>query len=72
MYFDQWPIRQPSLLFAGLALNQTDFLKLWLSLKPDSIVPEVIRNWFIRLRPIGEEKDWIVGYRKCRLRKRSE
>ena len=22
MYFDQWPVRQPSLLFAGLALDQ--------------------------------------------------
>jgi alginate lyase len=48
MYFDQWPIRQPSLLFAGLALAQPDYLKLWRSLKPDSTVPEVIRNWFIR------------------------
>lgn len=48
MYFDQWPIRQPSLLFAGLALDRPDYLKLWLSLKPDSTVPEVIRNWFIR------------------------
>jgi Alginate lyase len=48
MYFDQWPIRQPSLLFAGLALDQPDDLKLWLRLKPDSTVPEVILNWFIR------------------------
>ena len=48
MYFDQWPVRQPSLLFGGLALARPEYLKLWRSLKPDSNVPEVIRNWFIR------------------------
>ena len=48
MYFDQWPVRQPSLLFGGLALAQPAYLKLWRSLKADSTVPEVIRNWFIR------------------------
>jgi len=48
MYFDQWPVRQPSLLFGGLAIAQPDYLKLWRSLKADSTVPEVIRNWFIR------------------------
>ena len=48
MYFDQWPVRQPSLLFAGLALARPEYLKLWRTLDSDPTVPEVIRNWFIR------------------------
>jgi hypothetical protein len=48
MYFDQWPMRHPSLLFGGLALKKPDYLSLWRKLPPDSEVPEVIRNFFIR------------------------
>lgn len=48
MYFDQWPIRQPSLLFAGLALSRPDYVALWRKLNPDSTVEEVIRNCPIR------------------------
>jgi len=48
MYDDQWPMRQSSLLFAGLALNRSDYLELWKKLPPDSNVEEVIRNFFIR------------------------
>ncbi len=47
-YFDQWPVRQPSLLFAGLAFSRTDYLKLWRRLNPDPTVAEVIRNFPIR------------------------
>jgi len=48
MYDDQWPMRHPSLLFAGLALDQPDDIALWNTLPADSDVEEVIRNFFIR------------------------
>ena len=48
MYFDQWPVRQPALLFAGLALDRADYLDLWRTLDPDPTVEEVIRNYFVR------------------------
>jgi hypothetical protein len=48
MYFDQWPVRQPSLFFAGLALNRGEYLDLWRRLDPDPTVDEVIRNFVVR------------------------
>ncbi|HWW73878.1 MAG TPA: alginate lyase family protein [Pyrinomonadaceae bacterium] len=48
MYDAEWPMRQSSLLFAGLALNRPDYLELWKRLPPDSAVEEVVRNFFIR------------------------
>ena len=48
MYFDQWPVRQPSLLFAGLALNKPEYLSLWRTLDGDPTVEEVLRNWPVR------------------------
>jgi len=47
-YFDQFPVRQPSLLFAGLAYSEPRYLALWGKLNPDSEVEEVIRNYPIR------------------------
>jgi hypothetical protein len=47
-YFGEWPMRHPSLLFAGLALDQRQYLALWNTLKADSDVEEVVRNFFIR------------------------
>ena len=48
MYDREWPMRQNSLLFAGLALQRPDYLELWKKLPADSQVEEVIRNFFIR------------------------
>ncbi len=48
MYFDQWPMRQPSLLFAGMALTKPDYVTIWRKLPADSTVDEVNRNFFIR------------------------
>jgi Alginate lyase len=48
MYAKDWPMRQCSLLFAGLALDRVDYLQLWKTLPADSDVEEVIRNFFIR------------------------
>jgi hypothetical protein len=39
-----WPARQPCLLFAGLALNQPDYLALWKKLPADPTDAEVRRN----------------------------
>src|SRR5262249_4640970 len=47
-YFEQFPLRQPSLLFAGLAYSQPDYLSLWKRLNPDPTVEEAIRNYPIR------------------------
>ena len=48
MYDGDWPMRQASLLFAGVALQQPDYVDLWSTLPADSDVDEVIRNFFIR------------------------
>lgn len=48
MYANDWPMRQCSLLFAGVALDRPDYLQLWKTLPTDSTVEEVIRNFFIR------------------------
>jgi hypothetical protein len=48
MYDKEWPMRQASLLFAGIAFNRQDYVDLWKKLPPDSNVEEVIRNFFIR------------------------
>ena len=47
-YFDEWPMRHPSLLFGGLALPKPEYVEVWKTLKSDSDVEEVIRNFFIR------------------------
>ena len=48
MYDQYWPMRQASLLFAGVALKRPDYIDLWSTLPADSDVEEVIRNFFIR------------------------
>ncbi|HZE73182.1 MAG TPA: alginate lyase family protein [Pyrinomonadaceae bacterium] len=48
MYDDEWPMRQSSLLFAGLAFRNSAYLDLWKTLKSDSTIEEVVRNFFIR------------------------
>jgi alginate lyase len=48
MYFEQWPMRHPALLFGGLALDRSEYLDVWRKLPADSTVDEVIRNFFVR------------------------
>jgi len=48
MYDKEWPMRQASLLFAGIAFNRQDYVELWKKLPADSNVEEIIRNFFIR------------------------
>jgi hypothetical protein len=47
-YFDDWPVRQPSLLFAGIALSKPEYFAVWSKLDPDPTVEEIIRNYPIR------------------------
>jgi alginate lyase len=47
-YFDEWPMRHAALLFGGLAFERQDYVELWKTLKADSDVDEVVRNFFIR------------------------
>lgn len=46
--WEGWPVRQPSLLFGGLALGRSDYIDLWKRLDPDPVEPEIIRNYPIR------------------------
>jgi hypothetical protein len=48
MYYEYWPMRQSSLLFAGLALGRSEYVELWGKLPADSTVEEIVRNFFIR------------------------
>lgn len=48
MYDKQWPVRQPCLLFAGLALDKPEYVALWRKLDPDPTVEEVLRNFPLR------------------------
>lgn len=46
--WDGWPVRQPSLLFGGLALGRGDYLDLWKRLDPDPTDAEIVRNYPLR------------------------
>jgi len=46
--WDGWPAQEPSLLFAGLAYHEPDYLDLWQKLSPDPTNAEVRRNIPIR------------------------
>ena len=48
MYYDNWPVRQPALLFAGLAFHDQRYVDLWKTLEPAPSVDEVDRNFPIR------------------------
>ena len=48
LYWDEWPVRQPSLLFAGLRYDRPDYLGLWRGLEPDPVTPEVLRTLPVR------------------------
>ena len=48
MYWDEWPVRHPSLLFAGLKFRNADYLALWKKLEPDPTTFEVLRTLPLR------------------------
>jgi hypothetical protein len=46
--WEEWPVRQSCLLFAGLALNNKKYISTFLSLPANPTHPEVIRNLPVR------------------------
>jgi hypothetical protein len=48
MYWNDWPARQPLLIFGALAAGRTEWLETWKKLNPDPTVEEIIRNLPVR------------------------
>jgi hypothetical protein len=48
MYFDYYPVRQPSLLFGGLAYKENKYIELWKNLNAHPDNEEIIRNFPVR------------------------
>jgi len=48
MYWDELPIRSPSLLFASIHFNEPKYFSLWEKLSSNSQIEEIIRNFPIR------------------------
>ena len=48
MYWDEWPVRHPFLLFAGKAYNNSEYIELWKTLEGYPKTQEVVRNLPIR------------------------
>jgi hypothetical protein len=48
LYWDEWPVRHPSLVFAGIKFNEARYLKVWQRLEPDPQTHEVLRNLPLR------------------------
>lgn len=48
MYWDNWPVAQPLLVFGAQAYGNKDWLNTWVSLDHDPQVEEVVRNLPIR------------------------
>jgi hypothetical protein len=61
-YFQDWPVRQPSLLFAGISLEKPEYLTLWRRLNPDPTVEEIIRNYPIRQPLLWVARGARFGY----------
>ncbi len=55
MYWDEWPVRHPFLLFAGRAYNHPEYIELWKTLDGYPETQEVIRNL-----PIRNPLIWIL------------
>ena len=54
MYWNDWPVRQPFLLFGAIAAGREDWLGLWKKLDADPQVEEIRRNF-----PIREPVLWV-------------
>ena len=48
LYWDNWPVRQPSLVLGGLALEKREYLDTWMMLEADPDIPEIQRNLILR------------------------
>ncbi len=48
MYWDEWPVRHPALLFSGIAYKNYDYIDLWKVLDPLPESQEGLRNFPVR------------------------
>ena len=48
MYFEYWPVRHASLIFAGLAYREAKYIELWKRLPADPVMTEIQRNMPVR------------------------
>ena len=48
LYWNEWPVRHPSLLFAAVNYSDSRYLRLWKTLEADPKTPEVLRNLPLR------------------------
>lgn len=62
LYWNDWPMRQPCLLFGGLALNKPEYIEVWKKLKADSDVDEVKRNL-----PLRDPLLWVGPMKPVKL-----
>lgn len=56
MYWSDWPVREPCLIFGALAAGRGDWLETWMKLNPDPVVVEIRRNF-----PIRQPVLWVNG-----------
>jgi len=56
MYWEEWPVRHPFLLFAGRAYNNPQYIALWQTLEGYPTTGEVLRNL-----PIRNPLLWILN-----------
>ncbi|MGN7720597.1 alginate lyase family protein [Chitinophaga sp. 22620] len=55
MYWDEWPVAHPFLLFGAAAYNNKNYFRLWEKLEHDPQVEEVLRNL-----PVRNPEIWMV------------
>lgn len=48
LYWENWPVRQASLVLGAMAFGEKKFLKTWMSLEADPEIQEVQRNLILR------------------------
>jgi hypothetical protein len=48
MYWDQWPVAQPALVFGAVAFKNRNWFDTWANMNHDSEDAEVIRNLPVR------------------------
>jgi hypothetical protein len=48
MFWENWPVRSPVLLFGGLALDEPKYIELWKTLEANPTNEEVLRNLPVR------------------------
>ena len=65
MYFDEWPIRHPALIFGGLALGKREYVERWKALVAEPDLDEVIRNFPVRVPVL-----WVEGASRPGARRR--